>query len=168
MVSPDSVYDLNFICYRYILFRSMKIVLQRVSEASVEIDEVVVGKIGRGIIILLCVEKGDSIKDVEYLSEKTIYLRVFDDEQGKMNLSLLDINAEMLIISQFSLAGDCRKGRRPGFDKAAEPDLAKKLYLQFIRSMQNKGVKTAEGKFGALMSVNITNDGPVTFILESK
>ena len=168
MVSPDSVYDLNFICYRYILFRSMKIVLQRVSEASVEIDEVVVGKIGRGIIILLCVEKGDSIKDVEYLSEKTIYLRVFDDEQGKMNLSLLDINAEMLIISQFSLAGDCRKGRRPGFDKAAEPDLAKKLYLQFIRSVQNKGVKTAEGKFGALMSVNITNDGPVTFILESK
>ena len=146
----------------------MKIVLQRVSEASVEIDEVVVGKIGRGIIILLCVEKGDSIKDVEYLSEKTIYLRVFDDEQGKMNLSLLDINAEMLIISQFSLAGDCRKGRRPGFDKAAEPDLAKKLYLQFIRSVQNKGVKTAEGKFGALMSVNIINDGPVTFILESK
>ena len=146
----------------------MKIVLQRVSEASVEIDEVVVGKIGRGIIILLCVEKGDSIKDVEYLAEKTIYLRVFDDEQKKMNLSLLDINAEMLIISQFTLAGDCRKGRRPGFDKAAEPDLAKKLYLQFIRSVQNKGVKTAEGKFGALMSVNITNDGPVTFILESK
>ena len=168
MVSPDSVYDLNFICYRYILFRSMKIVLQRVSEASVEIDEVVVGKIGRGLVILLCAEKGDSIKDVEYLVEKTIYLRVFDDEQKKMNLSLLDINAEMLIISQFTLAGDCRKGRRPGFDKAAEPDLAKKLYLQFIRSVQNKGVKTAEGKFGALMSVNITNDGPVTFILESK
>ena len=146
----------------------MKIVLQRVSEASVEIDEVVVGKIGRGLVILLCAEKGDSIKDVEYLAEKTIYLRVFDDEQKKMNLSLLDINAEMLIISQFTLAGDCRKGRRPGFDKAAEPDLAKKLYLQFIRSVQNKGVKTAEGKFGALMSVNITNDGPVTFILESK
>jgi len=146
----------------------MKIVLQRVSEASVEIDEVVVGKIGRGLVILLCAEKGDSIKDVEYLVEKTIYLRVFDDEQKKMNLSLLDINAEMLIISQFTLAGDCRKGRRPGFDKAAEPDLAKKLYLQFIRSVQNKGVKTAEGKFGALMSVNITNDGPVTFILESK
>ena len=146
----------------------MKIVLQRVSEASVEIDEVVVGKIGRGLVILLCAEKGDSIKDVEYLVEKTIYLRVFDDEQKKMNLSLLDINAEMLIISQFTLAGDCRKGRRPGFDKAAEPDLAKKLYLQFIRSVQNKGVKTAEGKFGALMSVNIINDGPVTFILESK
>ena len=146
----------------------MKIVLQRVSEASVEIDEVVVGKIGRGIIILLCVEKGDSIKDVEYLSEKTIYLRVFDDEQGKMNLSLLDINAEMLIISQFSLAGDCRKGRRPGFDKAAEPDLAKKLYAEFISSVQNKGVKTAEGNFGAKMKLNISNDGPVTFILESK
>ena len=102
----------------------MKIVLQRVSEASVEIDEVVVGKIERGLAILLCAEKGDSIKDVEYLAEKTIYLRVFDDEQKKMNLSLLDMNAEMLIISQFTLAGDCIKGRRPGFDKAAEPDLA--------------------------------------------
>ncbi len=146
----------------------MKIVLQRVSEASVQIDGVVVGKIGRGLVVLLGFEKGDSTKDVEYLSEKTVNLRVFEDAQGKMNLSLLDIGGEMLIISQFTLAGDCRKGRRPGFDKAAEPDLANKLYLEFIRSVQNIGIKTAEGKFGVNMKVNISNDGPVTFVLENK
>lgn len=146
----------------------MKIVLQKVSEAFVEIDGVVVGKIGQGLVILLGVERGDSTRDVEYLSEKTVNLRVFEDEQGKMNRSLLDVNGEMLIVSQFTLAGDCRKGRRPGFDKAAEPDLAKKLYIEFIRFVQNKGIKTAEGKFGAMMKVNITNDGPVTFVLENR
>lgn len=146
----------------------MKIVLQRVCEASVEIDETIVGKIERGLVILLGIEKGDSAKDVKYLAEKSVQLRIFEDVQNKMNLSLLDIRGEMLIISQFTLAGDCRKGRRPGFDRAANPELAKNLYLEFIRSVQNHSIETAEGKFGANMKVNIVNSGPVTFILESR
>lgn len=146
----------------------MKTVLQRVTKASVEIDNQVVGIIGKGLVVLLGIEKEDSIKDIRYMAEKTINLRVFEDAEKKMNNSLVDIAGEMLIVSQFTLAGDCRKGRRPGFDKAAEPNLAKSLYLEFIRSVQKKGIKTAEGKFGAKMIVNITNDGPVTFILNNR
>ncbi len=146
----------------------MKTVLQRVTKASVEIDNQVVGIIGKGLVVLLGIEKEDSIKDIQYMAEKIINLRVFEDAEKKMNNSLVDIAGEMLIVSQFTLAGDCRKGRRPGFDKAAEPNFAKSLYLEFIRSVQQKGIKTAEGKFGAKMIVNITNDGPVTFILNNR
>ncbi len=146
----------------------MKTVLQRVTKASVEIDNQVVGIIGKGLVVFLGIEKEDSIKDIHYMAEKTINLRVFEDAEKKMNNSLVDIAGEMLIVSQFTLAGDCRKGRRPCFDKAAEPNLAKSLYLEFIRSVQKKGIKTAEGKFGAKMIVNITNDGPVTFILNNR
>lgn len=146
----------------------MKIVLQRISKASVEIDGAVVSEIDYGLVILLGIEKGDSLKDAEYLAEKTANLRVFEDGQGKMNRSLLDIGGKMLIISQFTLAGNCQKGRRPGFDNAAEPELAKSLYKAFINSVKSKDIETAEGKFGAAMKVNIINEGPVTFILKSK
>lgn len=156
-----------FLFTRHTFSPLMKIVLQRVSKAWVEAGGDTIGAIGPGLVVLLGIEKGDTPKDVEYLAKKTIYLRIFEDENGKMNRSLLDVSGEMLIISQFTLAGDCRKGRRPGFDNAAEPKLAKKLYFEFIRSVQSKGIKTAEGKFGANMIVNIANDGPVTFVLES-
>lgn len=146
----------------------MKIVLQRVTKASVEIDNKFVGRIGNGLVVLLGFEKEDSIKDVQYLAEKTVNLRVFEDEKKKLNYSLSEISGEMLIVSQFTLAGNCRKGRRPGFDKAAEQDLAERLYLEFIRCVKKNGIKTEEGKFGAKMIVNITNDGPVTFILENR
>ncbi len=145
----------------------MKIVLQRVSKAHVEINGTITGKIGCGLVILLGIEKGDSIKDVETLAEKAVNLRIFDDGTGKMNRSLVDIKGEMLIISQFTLAGNCKKGRRPAFDNAEEPDLAKSLYLDYIKSVKKRNIITAEGEFGAEMKVNIINDGPVTFILES-
>ena len=146
----------------------MKIVLQRVTIASVEINQVICGEIGKGMVILLGIEKGDSDKDVHFLAEKAANLRIFEDSEGKMNHSLVDINGEALIISQFTLAGDCRKGRRPSFENVADPNLAEELYKFFIRLLQRKGIKTTEGKFGATMKVSILNDGPVTFILDSR
>lgn len=146
----------------------MKIVLQRVTKASVEINQVICGEIGKGMVILLGIEKGDSDKDVYFLVEKAANLRIFEDLEGKMNRSLVDIDGEALIVSQFTLAGDCRKGRRPSFENAAEPNLAEGLYKNFIRLLQTKGIKTAEGNFGETMKVSILNDGPVTFILDSR
>jgi len=146
----------------------MKIVLQRVTTASVEINQVISGEIGRGMVILLGIEKGDSHKDVHFLAEKAANLRIFEDSEGKMNRSLVDINGEALIVSQFTLAGNCQKGRRPCFENAADPILAEGLYKIFIRLLHAKGIKTAEGKFGATMKVSILNDGPVTFILNSR
>lgn len=147
----------------------MKALVQRVSEGSVTIDGEVVGSIGRGLVILFGAGRSDTEKDVAYLAEKCANLRIFRDENDKMNLSLLDIGGEALIISQFTLYGDCRKGRRPGFSDAADPADAEKFYGKFVELMRRQNIaKVATGRFGADMKVKILNDGPVTFLLESK
>ncbi len=145
----------------------MRVVLQRVKEARVEVDGKTVGEIKKGLVILIGAKKGDQEKDAQYLAEKIVNLRIFEDQQGKMNLSALDTQAEILAISQFTLYGDTQKGRRPGFDEALEPDSADKLYNKFVELLKNYGLKIQTGIFGSKMLVKIFNDGPVTFILES-
>ena len=142
--------------------------VQRVSEASVTVDDKTVSEIGKGLVVLLGVAKGDKDEDASYLSNKIINLRIFEDENGKMNLSLMDINGEMLVVSQFTLLGDCRKGRRPGFEMAALPEDAERLYEKFVDDVNKSGIKIRKGVFAASMLVRIFNDGPVTFILDSK
>jgi D-tyrosyl-tRNA(Tyr) deacylase len=132
------------------------------------IDNKVIGKIDKGLVILLGITHQDTEKDAEYLTNKIVNLRIFEDKSNKFNLSLLDINGAALIISQFTLYADCRKGRRPDFTQASRPELAKELYIKFIELMKKTGIKVAEGKFGAKMLVDIHNDGPVTLILNSK
>jgi D-tyrosyl-tRNA(Tyr) deacylase len=146
----------------------MKIVLQRVKEASVEVGGNVVGKIGQGICLLVGIEKGDSEQDAQYLTNKAVELRIFPDREGKMNLSLLDIQGEVLAVSQFTLAGSTRKGRRPSFDKAEAPERAEKLFDYFVGLIRQRGIKVETGVFQAMMDVHLINDGPVTFILQSK
>ncbi|MGN0453028.1 MAG: D-aminoacyl-tRNA deacylase [Ruminococcus sp.] len=147
----------------------MKAVLQRVAAASVTVNEKVIGKIEKGFLILLGVEAGDDKKEAEKLSSKISTLRVFCDAADKMNLSLFDIDGSVLVISNFTLCADCRHGRRPGFDNAAKPDEAKRLYEYFCECMQKAGVKSVErGEFGADMKVSLLNDGPVTLIIDSK
>lgn len=146
----------------------MRIVVQRVSRAQVSIDEVVTGAIQRGLLVLVGIRREDTEKDLQWLADKVIHLRIFEDEEGKMNKSLADIEGEMLIISQFTLYGDCRKGRRPGFSNAAPPLHAEPLYQQFIREIKNKGIKVATGTFQADMQVELVNDGPVTLLLDSE
>ncbi|MBO5760310.1 MAG: D-tyrosyl-tRNA(Tyr) deacylase [Lentisphaeria bacterium] len=147
----------------------MKALVQRVTEGSVSIDGEVVGSIGKGLVILFGAGKGDTEKDAKYLAEKCVNLRIFNDEEGRMNRSLLDIEGEVLIISQFTLYGDCRKGRRPGFSDAALPEEAEKLYELFKSLIREQNVKkVACGRFGADMKVKIFNDGPVTFMLEAE
>ncbi len=153
-----------FHLYQYFLF--MKLVLQRVSQASVQVDGREISRISQGLMVLLGLEKGDGEETLVELAKKMVNLRIFEDDQGKMNLSLLDIQGEALVVSQFTLAGDCSRGRRPGFDKAAPPDLANELYLKFVDEVQRLGVPVQTGQFGATMSVEIQNEGPVTFILE--
>lgn len=145
----------------------MKAVIQRVSEARVAVDGETVGAIGRGILVLLGVEKGDTERDAAWLAEKIAGLRIFEDEAGKMNLSLREVGGAILAVSQFTLAGNCAKGRRPSFDTAAPPEEGKRLYDHFTELVRESGIPTATGIFQADMKVHLVNDGPVTFILES-
>lgn len=145
----------------------MKVLLQRVKRASVTIDEKLFSSINYGILALVGIEKGDTIEQVNKLADKIFKLRIFEDENGKMNRSILDVKGEMLVVSQFTLCGDCKKGTRPSFDRSAPPDIANLLYEEFIEKIKNYGIKTGTGKFGAMMDVELINDGPVTFMLES-
>lgn len=144
----------------------MKVLVQRVKRASVTIEGKIYSSINSGILAFVGIEKGDDKEKAEKLAKKIVNLRIFSDENGKMNLSLLNTNGEMLIVSQFTLCGDCKKGTRPSFDKSASPDIANELYEYFINQVEFNGVKTKHGKFGADMEVSIINDGPVTFMLE--
>jgi len=145
----------------------MKVLIQRVSEAGVNIKGERLSFIKKGILALVGIEKGDTREQVEKLAKKIVNLRIFPDENDKMNLSLIDIKGEMLIVSQFTLCGDCKKGTRPSFDKSAPPDIANELYEYFISQVQTYGITTGTGKFGAMMEVSLINDGPVTFMLEA-
>lgn len=146
----------------------MRAVIQRVNSGSVNVDGDIVGSIGKGFVVLLGVNEKDSAEDVAYMTDKIVNLRIFEDEDEKMNLSLQDIKGELLVVSQFTLYGDCRKGRRPNFMSAARPELAEELYNEFVRKCREMGVKTETGIFQAYMKVNIENDGPVTVIVDSE
>ena len=146
----------------------MLAVIQRVKKSTVTVKNKIIGKIDSGLLVLLGIGREDEKKDADYLAEKISNLRIFEDENAKMNRSLLETGKEMLVVSQFTLLGDCRKGRRPSFINAADPDKAKELYEYFASRVKLKGVKVQTGQFRALMSVALINDGPVTLIVESQ
>jgi D-tyrosyl-tRNA(Tyr) deacylase len=145
----------------------MRAVIQRVSEAKVEVEGKVIGQVGRGLLVYLGVGKEDMPADAEFMADKLVNLRIFADEAGKMNRSVIEIGGGVLLISNFTLQGDCRKGRRPGFDAAADPQLAEPLYEKVAELMARSEVKVEKGSFGAHMQVSSINDGPVTFLLDS-
>ena len=145
----------------------MKVLIQRTAKADVSINGETVSAIRKGILALVGIEKGDTKEQVEKLAKKVVNLRIFPDENDKMNLSLIDTQGEMLIVSQFTLCGDCKKGTRPSFDKSAPPQIANELYEYFVAQVQSYGIKAGTGKFGAMMEVSLINDGPVTFMLEA-
>ena len=146
----------------------MRAVIQRVSRAQVSVGEEIVGKIGAGLLVLLGVAKTDTAADADYLAGKVIGLRIFEDENGKMSRSLLDTGGAVLAVSQFTLCGDVRRGKRPSFDDAAPPQLANELYEHFVRKIRDAGVVCETGRFQAMMQVELVNDGPVTILLDSK
>ncbi len=146
----------------------MRAVVQRVSESHVSVDGEIIGEIGKGLLVLLGVADGDDAGSADWLAEKIANLRIFEDGAGKMNLSLLETGGQMLVISQFTLLGDCRKGRRPSFVHAAGPEKANELYEYFVDQVRRKGIEVQTGRFRAMMAVSLVNDGPVTLIVESK
>ena len=145
----------------------MRAVVQRVKKSSVQVGEELIGKIGSGLLVFLGVGIQDSAKDAVYLADKISNLRIFEDQKGKLNLSLIETGGRMLVVSQFTLLADCRKGRRPSFAQAAPPEKANQLYEHFVTQVRQKGIEIATGRFQAMMSVSLINDGPVTLILES-
>ncbi len=145
----------------------MRSVVQRVFRAQVTIDGELVGAIGTGLLVLVGIHNEDSEKETRWMAEKIAGLRIFEDERGLMNRSVVDIGGEMLIVSQFTLYGDCRKGRRPGYSAAARPETAEPLYQHFVQMIRGSGIQAATGRFGAMMQVELVNDGPVTLMLDS-
>jgi D-tyrosyl-tRNA(Tyr) deacylase len=146
----------------------MLAVIQRVTASEVRIDDKIVGQIGPGLLVLLGISRSDEEKDADYLSDKIVQLRILEDEAGKMNRSLLDTGGEIMVVSQFTLLGDCRKGRRPSFIEAAPPEKAEALYEYFVGQLKAKGMPVATGQFQAKMAVSLVNDGPVTLILKTR
>ena len=144
----------------------MRVVLQRVSSASVRVDGNVIGDIGPGLVLLIGIHRNDTDEDMHNVMDKCVHLRIFSDETGKMNHSVLDMGGELLVVSQFTLYGDTRKGRRPGFDQAGRPDMAEPLYDRAVARLRDHGLQVATGRFGADMQVDLINDGPVTLIIE--